>query len=181
MTDCWAVLGLEPDVDGRAVKRRYAALLRETRPDEDPQGFQQLRTAYEEALEAISNGSPPQRLRHQEWPQPDEGRPTAVPLEAQAAEEEPWPSDESESQRDFPELQKVVRGELETPIPSGSSAGERAAQILAELIPQSPAQALDESERQDCRESYERQLIGYCLAGRAGWQPIAEWGMSALG
>ena len=47
---CWNVLGLTPDADSRTIKRQYAALLKQTRPDDDPQGFQRLREAYEAAL-----------------------------------------------------------------------------------------------------------------------------------
>lgn len=47
---CWNVLGLAPDADSRAIKRQYAALLKKTRPDDDPEGFQRLREAYEAAL-----------------------------------------------------------------------------------------------------------------------------------
>lgn len=47
---CWDVLGLPSDADGRTIKRQYATLLKKTRPDDDPEGFQRLREAYEEAL-----------------------------------------------------------------------------------------------------------------------------------
>ncbi|NVZ50814.1 J domain-containing protein [Pseudomonas sp. B6002] len=47
---CWNILGLTPDADSRAIKRQYAALLKKTRPDDDPEGFQRLREAYEQAL-----------------------------------------------------------------------------------------------------------------------------------
>jgi hypothetical protein len=49
---CWTVLGLSADADTRTIKRQYAALLKQTRPDEDPEGFQRLREAYEHALNA---------------------------------------------------------------------------------------------------------------------------------
>ncbi|WP_166215797.1 J domain-containing protein [Pseudomonas atagonensis] len=47
---CWTVLGLSADADTRSIKRQYAVLLKQTRPDEDPEGFQRLREAYEQAL-----------------------------------------------------------------------------------------------------------------------------------
>jgi hypothetical protein len=48
--NCWAILGLEPTSDERAVLRAYAKKLRETRPEDDPEGFQRLLAAREQAL-----------------------------------------------------------------------------------------------------------------------------------
>ncbi|MCU0070281.1 J domain-containing protein [Pseudomonas koreensis] len=47
---CWTVLGLSADAEVRTIKRQYAVLLKQTRPDDDPEGFQRLRDAYEQAL-----------------------------------------------------------------------------------------------------------------------------------
>lgn len=47
---CWEILGLPSDADTRSIKRQYATLLKRTRPDDDPEGFQRLREAYEHAL-----------------------------------------------------------------------------------------------------------------------------------
>jgi hypothetical protein len=44
------ILGIGPDADERTIKRAYAAKLRVTRPEEDPQGFQALNEAYRAAL-----------------------------------------------------------------------------------------------------------------------------------
>lgn len=44
-------LGLSPTADQRAIKRAYAARLKQTRPEDDPAGFQVLQQCYEEALE----------------------------------------------------------------------------------------------------------------------------------
>ncbi len=48
----WALrwLQLAPDADETAIKRSYAKLLRQHRPDTDPEGFQQLHAAYQAAL-----------------------------------------------------------------------------------------------------------------------------------
>ncbi|UQY32579.1 J domain-containing protein [Pseudomonas fulva] len=46
----WTLLGLDADADTRSIKRRYAQLLKQHRPDEDTEAFQRLREAYEQAL-----------------------------------------------------------------------------------------------------------------------------------
>lgn len=48
--NCWSILGVPADADERTIKRSYAALLKEHRPDEDLDAFQRLREAYEQAL-----------------------------------------------------------------------------------------------------------------------------------
>lgn len=49
--NCWHTLGIDPTSNVRDIKRAYAALLKQTRPDEDPEGFQQLHRAYKDACE----------------------------------------------------------------------------------------------------------------------------------
>lgn len=48
--ECWTVLQLPEDADERTIKRTYARLLKNCRPDDDAAGFQRLREAYEQAL-----------------------------------------------------------------------------------------------------------------------------------
>lgn len=47
----WSLLDLAPTADEREIKRAYARLLKQTRPEDDPEGFQRLRQALERALE----------------------------------------------------------------------------------------------------------------------------------
>lgn len=56
MTSIWDTLGLTPDSGEREIKRAYAKRLKQTRPEEDPQGFQELRLAYETALQLSRRG-----------------------------------------------------------------------------------------------------------------------------
>ncbi|MBY6189850.1 RDD family protein [Microbulbifer agarilyticus] len=46
----WVILGIEPCDDPRAVKRAYAVKLKQNRPDDNPEAFQQLHSAYKQAL-----------------------------------------------------------------------------------------------------------------------------------
>lgn len=43
----WALLGIEPTTDLAVIKKAYAARLKVTRPDDDAEAYQALRTAYE--------------------------------------------------------------------------------------------------------------------------------------
>ena len=50
MSNIWQILGLdEPTADLRKIKKAYALKLRETRPEDDPDGFMRLRQALEDA------------------------------------------------------------------------------------------------------------------------------------
>ncbi|GEM_PF-2635583 len=46
-------LGLSEDASGRELKRAYARLLKQHRPDQDPEGFSRIHEAYQQCLELI--------------------------------------------------------------------------------------------------------------------------------
>lgn len=48
---CWHLLEIQPTVDSKKIKSAYANLLLRYHPEDDPAGFQELRKAFEEALE----------------------------------------------------------------------------------------------------------------------------------
>ncbi|MFM0500605.1 J domain-containing protein [Paraburkholderia caffeinilytica] len=66
----WDVLGIAANADERTVRRAYARLLKQQRPDEDAEAFQRLRYAYESALQMTSGGATEKTPSAQQTPQP---------------------------------------------------------------------------------------------------------------
>lgn len=48
--DAWSVLGIAPTTNARAIKRAYAKQVASHHPEDDPEGFQRVQAAYEQAL-----------------------------------------------------------------------------------------------------------------------------------
>lgn len=55
MKTCWQILGIEATADTAAIRQAYLALLPSFHPETDPQGFKQLREAYENALQGTKS------------------------------------------------------------------------------------------------------------------------------
>ncbi|RKE37358.1 hypothetical protein B0G76_3607 [Paraburkholderia sp. BL23I1N1] len=55
----WDLLGIAANADERTVRRAYARLLKQQRPDEDAEAFQRLRYAYESALQMAAGAAAP--------------------------------------------------------------------------------------------------------------------------
>jgi hypothetical protein len=49
----WVTLGVPSDADERTIKRAYSQLIKQHRPDEDPQRFSEIRQAFEAARQAL--------------------------------------------------------------------------------------------------------------------------------
>lgn len=54
----WDVLGIDPTTDTRTIKRAYARALKQSRPEDNAEQFQQLRYCYEWALHHAQHAQP---------------------------------------------------------------------------------------------------------------------------
>lgn len=48
--DCFGILGINSTKDAKEIRKAYSKLLTKYSPENDPEGFQKIRKAYEEAL-----------------------------------------------------------------------------------------------------------------------------------
>lgn len=52
----WSILGIESTSDITAIKRAYSKQLRIYHPEDDPEGYQRLREAYDRAIKLAKTG-----------------------------------------------------------------------------------------------------------------------------
>ncbi|GEM_PF-2728727 len=62
MMNWWEILGISYDSDLKTIKKAYAKLLKIYNPEEDPEGYQRLREAYDQAIKAVKNNNKQQNL-----------------------------------------------------------------------------------------------------------------------
>ena len=88
--NCWNILGIEEFSDRKTVKLAYAKLLKTTKPDDDPQGFAKLHTAYTDAIAAVSKDliSKKSESTSDQWLSPTRQKPS-ITIEDALAEDEP--------------------------------------------------------------------------------------------
>ena len=106
----WAILGTEPTGDERTIKRAYAKRLKVTRPEDDPQAFQELRDAYEYALRHAPRFAQELGQTHAE---PEVAAPAVVPEPVAAVQAEA--PVQAEVQAPPAELWGIVENTIEAP------------------------------------------------------------------
>ncbi len=111
--DIWKTLGLEPTQDVSAIRRAYAEQARSCHPEEDPEGFLQLREAYQKALtwaegKTAPAARPPAPQQAREEPDRTEAREPEEPqgwfLREEAPDDGPNPYADHQAVRQFLEL-----------------------------------------------------------------------------
>ena len=105
----WSVLGLDPDAaTERDVKKAYAALVKQNRPDRDPDAFQHIHRAYEVALAQLQHSQRALVAPLASADEPDS--PPSEPTQAQPATPtlpEEWLTAESEMRQALSEADNL--------------------------------------------------------------------------
>ncbi|SEQ42710.1 Uncharacterized membrane protein YckC, RDD family [Amphritea atlantica] len=69
----WQILDIDSTADLKVIKRAYAAKLKVTKPDEDPEGFKRLHAAYKQACQFAKNtATADKQVVHQRVEEPPE-------------------------------------------------------------------------------------------------------------
>ncbi len=96
----WQILGIKKTADLANIKRAYAAKLKLTKPDEDPEGFKRLHAAYKQAsryAKANANSAPaPAAIETESFP-------TTQPCAGHVTPEQPEESAKQALPEDMPE------------------------------------------------------------------------------
>lgn len=144
----WRILGIEPTSDPALIRRAYAQRLKATHPEDDPDGFRELRAAYEAAMARAGRAGSADEVPVQVEPVAAERDDTAAPRSARPSPagtgddaagkarrwlEELWRKLRSP---DIPaeELTSILDGMLSDPALENLSARVDAERVLASML-----------------------------------------------
>ncbi|WP_428035411.1 RDD family protein [Amphritea sp.] len=103
----WQILGIDNTTDLKVIKRAYAAKLKVTKPDEDPEGFKRLHAAYKQACQFAKNtATADKQVVHQRVEEPPE-------IETQRVETQPI--DKSITTAEQPQSEEYLEFVLDAP------------------------------------------------------------------
>lgn len=188
--DCWSVLQLPEDADARTIKRSYARLLKTFRPDEDPEGFQRLREAYEHALEAAQwraeNASPEHEVAMAEGAE----QPNHANLQAWSAVLDLQPLNienppflhplklESPPPLRSLNLAPFHAQPLHEPLVAPQALAARA--LIDGLTEQNLTERWAQAQQQQCAQAFEQLLLALCFDHPGLRNPVAKWAVQHL-
>ncbi|WP_223788054.1 J domain-containing protein [Marinicella meishanensis] len=131
----WDVLEITETDDRKAIKKAYARLLRQHRPDSDPEGFQRVNEAYQAAL----------KWNAADWQEPAWADTPPTPLAAdQAQEPEPSVHDPEPAPTTAPTAETTAETSTSTESPSVDQvllADEASWQVVTDILKQFKATA----------------------------------------
>ncbi|TLM76169.1 RDD family protein [Microbulbifer harenosus] len=146
----WAILGIEPCDDPRAIKRAYAVQLKQNRPDEKPEAFQQLHSAYKHALKLAEAGASRREVRAEKPVEPLLDVTTAETTDATVPDSEMRPSVVADEPPVLP-----VRSETDT---LSAPEPEAPAPVVGEVAVAAPDDGDEDAARQLRIDGYHRVL-----------------------
>jgi hypothetical protein len=151
----WHVLEIDSSSDEKAVRRAYASKLKDCRPEDNAEAFQQLRTAYEHALNFARKKGDVRVAAPAPSPSPSQAAPTT-----DVSIRRTKPSDASPQPADA-----AVRKQHETQTPD-AAARQLWAQFVTNMPEHNRKFALrrlhDEIWSLAVRDALERQALFYC-------------------
>ncbi len=114
---CWEILGIEITKDKLAIKKAYAKLAHQISPEDDPDGFRRIHTAYKQAIAYASGNSRPPFMIARNLPvQKREDLPVIVRKTEEDDDSSREDDDESSPEYDFESVGKnPVRRDTSAP------------------------------------------------------------------
>ncbi|MDQ0650230.1 J domain-containing protein [Pseudomonas cedrina] len=155
--ECWTLLQLPDDADERTIKRSYARLLKNCRPDDDAAGFQRLREAYEEAL------------AYARW--------RADAQEEQTVAATPIAEPAYANLNDLAELMDVS---VLQPAPAEAPKADPAQALLSGLNANNFIERWALAIQQDCTDAFQSGLLRHCFDHPGERVAIARWAVNHL-